>query len=76
MLAGEHVYGDGGHTIEATQCVPEFYIQAAQSLEQNAYIANGRYSIIPELLRFRAALALAFALMVAAELMGTGLGHD
>lgn len=67
-------------TIEAVRNVPRIYVQAAQSLgANNAYIYRTVVipAIIPELIAgFRVALALAFALMVAAELMGAqqGLG--
>jgi ABC-type nitrate/sulfonate/bicarbonate transport system permease component len=67
-------------TIEAVRNVPRIYIQAAQSLgASKAYIYRTVIipAIVPELIAgWRVALALAFALMVAAELMGAqqGLG--
>ena len=67
-------------TIEAVRNVPRIYVQAAQSLgASSAFIYRTVIipAIVPELIAgFRVALALAFALMVAAELMGAqqGLG--
>lgn len=67
-------------TIEAVRNVPRIYVQAAQSLgARSAFIYHTVIipAIVPELIAgFRVALALAFALMVAAELMGAqqGLG--
>ena len=67
-------------TIEAVRNVQRIYIQAAQSLgASRAFIYRTVVipAIIPELIAgWRVALALAFALMVAAELMGAqqGLG--
>ncbi|MBE9473894.1 MAG: ABC transporter permease [Chloroflexi bacterium] len=67
-------------TIEAVRNVPRIYTQAAQSLgADDAYTYRTVVipAIVPELIAgWRVALALAFALMIAAELMGaqSGLG--
>jgi taurine transport system permease protein len=67
-------------TIESVRNVPRIYIQAAQSLgasKAHIYRTVIIPAIVPELIAgWRVALALAFALMVAAELMGAqqGLG--
>lgn len=67
-------------TVEAVRNVPKIYMQAAQSLGANtAYIYRTVIipSIVPELIAgWRVALALAFGLTIAAELMGaqSGLG--
>lgn len=67
-------------TIESVRNVPSIYVQAAQSLgasKAHIYRTVVIPAIVPELIAgWRVALALAFALMVAAELMGAqqGLG--
>lgn len=67
-------------TIEAVRNVPRIFMQAAQSLGANsAYIYRTVIipAIVPELIAgWRVALALAFGLTIAAELMGaqSGLG--
>ena len=67
-------------TIEAVRNVPRIYVQAARSLgASDAYIYRTVIipAIVPELIAaWRVALALAFALTIAAELMGaqSGLG--
>lgn len=68
------------NTIEATRNVPPIYLQAAQSLgADKAYMYRTVVvpAIVPELIAgWRVALASAFGLMIAAELMGaqSGLG--
>ena len=67
-------------TIEAVRNVPRIYVQAAQSLgagQDHIYRTVILPAIVPELIAgWRVALALAFGLMIAAELMGAqeGLG--
>lgn len=67
-------------TVEAVRNVPRIYLQAAQSLgASNSFIYRTIIipAIVPELIAgWRVALALAFGLTIAAELMGaqSGLG--
>ena len=68
------------NTIEAVRNVPRIYLQAASSLGANesyAYRTVIIPAIVPELISgLRVGLALAFSLVIAAELMGaqTGIG--
>ncbi len=65
-------------TIEAVRNVPRIYIQAARSLgaeQDHIYRTIILPAIVPELIAgWRVALALAFGLMIAAELMGAQEG--
>lgn len=65
-------------TIEAVRNVPRIYIQAARSLgaeQDHIYRTVILPAIVPELIAgWRVALALAFGLMIAAELMGAQEG--
>ncbi|MDP9365032.1 MAG: ABC transporter permease [Chloroflexota bacterium] len=68
-------------TVEAVRNVPRIYLQAARSLgasESHAYRTVVLRAITPELIgSLRVALALAFGLTIAAELMGaqSGIGY-
>lgn len=68
-------------TIEAVRNIPRIYFQAARSLGASAsyaYRTVALPAIVPELIgSLRVALALAFGLMIAAELMGaqSGIGY-
>ena len=65
-------------TIEAVRNVPRIYIQAARSLgteQDHIYRTVILPAIVPELIAgWRVALALAFGLMAAAEMMGAQEG--